>query len=243
MKIDTVKCISCLECIDFCPMGAIIEDDQIIEIDQDECVECGVCSRTDICPVDALYMPEESMKHPRLLRAAFSDVTVKHPKGIHGGRGTEEMKTNDVTGRFRRGEYGIALEFGRPGIGSRIAEIEKVTKILCPMNIEIEKDNPLYDLIEDPDTGSMRPDVIQEKIMSAILEIKIKEDQLEDFIKVLMPVLEKVNTVVSLGLITRFDADGTLPVLERLQKTGLKVRPNGKINMGMGRPLIEQEVS
>ncbi len=240
MKIDPDICISCLECIDFCPVGAILEEDQVVEIDQDECVECSVCSKSEICPTEALYMPEESMKYPRFLRAAFSDTAVTHPNTDTKGRGTEEMKTNDVTGRIKRGEYGIALEFGRPGIGTRIAEIEKATKVLCSKNIELEKDNPVYRLIADPETGIMKTEVTQEKILSAILEFKIKENQLEDIVNTLIPVLKEVKTVVSWGLITRFEDDGTLPVRERLKEMGVSVRPNAKINLGMGRPLIDE---
>ena len=240
MKIDPDICISCLECIDFCPVGAILEEDQVVEIDQDECVECSVCLKSEICPTEALYMPEESMKYPRFLRAAFSDTAVTHPNTDTKGRGTEEMKTNDVTGRIKRGEYGIALEFGRPGIGTRIAEIEKATKVLCSKNIELEKDNPVYRLIADPETGIMKPEVTQEKILSAILEFKIKENQLEDIVNTLIPVLKEVKTVVSWGLITRFEDDGTLPVRDRLKEMGVSVRPNAKINLGMGRPLIDE---
>jgi NAD-dependent dihydropyrimidine dehydrogenase PreA subunit len=239
MKIDHEECISCLECIDFCPVSAIFEGDEVIEIDQEECVECSVCLKSGICPTEALYMPEESMQYPRLLRAAFSDTAVSHPNTDMKGRGTEEMKTNDVTGRFKRGEYGIALEFGRPGIGSKIAEIEKVTKVLCSMNVELEKDNPVYRLIADPETGMMKPEVTQEKVLSAILEFKIKENQLEHIVNTLISVIGNAKTVVSMGLISRFENDGTLPVRERLKGLGISVRPNAKINLGMGRPLID----
>ncbi|MBA4421706.1 MAG: (4Fe-4S)-binding protein, partial [Syntrophus sp. (in: bacteria)] len=60
MKIDSEKCIACLECIDFCPMNCMTEKDECVTIDQDECVECGVCLRAGVCPTDAIYMPEES---------------------------------------------------------------------------------------------------------------------------------------------------------------------------------------
>ncbi len=240
MRIDSEKCIACLECVDLCPMSCIIQDNESARIEEDECVECGVCLKASVCPVDAIYMPEESKKYPRYIRAMFSDPGVQYPELNQGGRGTEEMKTNDVTGRYRRGEYGMALEFGRPGIGTRIAEIEKITKILCPMKVHIEEANPVYFLIEDKNTGKMKPEVLQEKVLSAILEFKIKEDQLEDIIKTLLPVLEQVNTVVSWGLATRFAEDGTLPVLEKLKCLDIHVRPNAKINMGMGRPMVEE---
>jgi NAD-dependent dihydropyrimidine dehydrogenase PreA subunit len=240
MKIDPEKCISCLECIDYCTMKCILEGDEAVFIDQDECVECSVCLRADVCTVDAIYMPEESMQYPRSIRREFSDPGVQYPTLKQGGRGTEEMKTNDVTGRYRRGEYGMALEFGRPGTGTRISEIEKVLKTLLTMDVEVEENNPVFLLLEDKKTGVMKPEVLQEKVLSAILEFKIKEDQLEDVVKMLHPVLNDIDTVVSWGLATRFAEDGSLPVRSKLEQIGLPARPNAKINMGLGRPIIEE---
>ena len=161
MKIDPDKCISCLECIDFCTMKCILEGDETVYIDQDECVECSVCLRADVCPVDAIYMPEEAFQYPRSIRREFSDPGVQYPTLKQGGRGTEEMKTNDVTGRYRRGEYGMALEFGRPGTGTRISEIEKVLKVLLSMEVEVEENNPVFLLLKDKETGVMKPEVLQ----------------------------------------------------------------------------------
>lgn len=240
MKIDPDKCISCLSCIDFCTMSCILESDDGVIIDQDDCVECGVCLRANVCPVEAIYMPEESLKYPRSIRREFSDPTIRHPSTDTRGRGTEEMKTNDVTGRYRRGEYGMSLEFGRPGTGTRLFEVERVLKVLSQMSIQITEENPVYYLLEDPKTGQMKPDVLQEKVLSAIAEFKFKEDQLKEVVKTLIPVLERVETVVSLGLITRFSEDETLPVRDKLQSMGLTVRPNAKINMGLGRPLVDE---
>jgi len=220
-------------------MGCIVAGDPSASIDQDECVECGVCLRADVCTVDAIYMPEESRQYPRSIRAQFSDPGVQHPKLNQGGRGTEEMKTNDITGRYRRGELGMALEFGRPGIGTRISEIGKVLKVLLSLDVEIEKDNPIFLLLNDEKTGTMKPEVLQEKVLSAILEFKIKEDMLENVVNQLKPVLDKLDTVVSWGLAARFAADGLLPVRSKLAQINLPARPNAKINLGLGRPLVE----
>jgi len=240
MKIDPEKCISCLECLDYCPMGCILEGDEATVIDQDECVECGVCLRAGVCPTDAIYLPEEALQFPRVIRREFSDPGVQYPTLKQGGRGTEEMKTNDVTGRYRRGEFGMALEFGRPGTGTRISEIEKVLQVLLKMDVEVEKNNPVFLLLKDENTGEMKPEVVNEKVLSAILEFKIKEDQLEQVVDTLRPVLAEVDTVVSWGLASRFAEDGTLPVRSRLAGIGLPARPNAKINMGMGRPIVEE---
>ena len=239
MRIDAEKCMGCLECIDFCPVDCIVEQDGRARIDEDECVECGVCLRAGVCPNDALFMPEESLRYPRLVRAQFSDPGVPHPTTNQAGRGTEEMKTNDVTGRFRRGEFGMALEFGRPGIGTRLTEIEKVLQALMTMQVELEENNPVFGLVADMKTGTLKPEVRNEKVLSAILEFKIRQERLEEIVRRLTPVLAEVDTVVSWGLATRFAEDGSLPVLSRLDALGVPARPNGKVNMGMGRPIVE----
>ena len=240
MKIDSEKCIACLECIDFCPMNCIQEKDDGVTIDQEECVECGVCLHVGVCPTDALYIPPEALEYPRAIRAEFSDPGVWHPSTNQGGRGTEEMKTNDVTGRFRRGEFGMTLEFGRPGIGTRMAELEKVLLALVKMDVELEHDNAVFALLEKPFTGRMKPEFRNEKVLSAILEFKIRDEQLEDLVRELLPILAEVDTVVSWGLATRFAKDGTLPVRDRLKALEIPVRPNAKINMGLGRPIAEE---
>ena len=72
------------------------------------------------CPRKAFYEPEEVRQWPRSVRKVFGDPTEKHESTGVRGRGTEEVKTNDVTGRVKRGEVGFALEFGRPSIGCRV---------------------------------------------------------------------------------------------------------------------------
>jgi Fe-S-cluster-containing hydrogenase component 2 len=196
--------------MDYCPMGAIIEADSVVEIKRDECVECGACLRAEACPENAIYQPEEDKVSPRLIRALFSNPCESWPDNIGHG------------------------------IGTRISEIEKISTLLAPMGIQFEKSNPVcYMLMEDETTGKLKKEFLHEKVLSAILEIQILKDQLDTVIKKLMPALEKVDTVVSWGLVSRFEADGELPVIENLRALGLSPRPNAKINMGLGRTLDE----
>ena len=107
------------------------------------------------------------------------------------------------------------------------------------MDVELETNNAVFALLEEPLTGRVKPEFRNEKVLSAILEFKVREDQLEEVVRRLRPVLAEVDTVVSWGLATRFAEDGTLPVLTRLEALGVPARPNAKINMGMGRPIVE----
>lgn len=47
-QINVLKCTGCSICISACPVDAIQYNDQIIQIDPNECVDCATCWR--ICP-------------------------------------------------------------------------------------------------------------------------------------------------------------------------------------------------
>ena len=44
-------CLSCGACEAECPVGAISQGSEHVEIDPDKCVECGACA--GVCPVGA----------------------------------------------------------------------------------------------------------------------------------------------------------------------------------------------
>jgi len=240
LKIDDGLCIGCGECLPYCPMGAIEQGLDTAVINWDECVECGICVRQIECPVDAFYEPEEALKWPRSVRKVFSDPTSKHENTGVRGRGTEEVKTNDVTARFKRGSFGIAIEFGRPGVGIRLGDVEVITKILAEEGIEFERANPLTFLMEDIHTGKIKDDVRNEKVLSAIVEFVIPQADLEIICTKIDEASRKAQCIFSWGLVARFEADGTLPVVGRLEKIGIKVPQNMKVNVGLGRPFREE---
>jgi len=239
MKADEDKCTGCLDCIEFCPVGAIKEADVggTVYIDQGECVECGVCLRVSCCEYEALWQPE--LEWPRILRAQFSNPGVAHPSTAIYGRGTDESKTNDVTGRYPRGAIGIATELGRPGIGTRLRDVETVARAVLPLGVEFEKDNPTYYLFEDLEQVRMRPDTLDERVLSAILEFKTTREKAPEVLKALHRVAGEVDTVISVNIGSKLEPDGTLPAEKAAIEAGFQIRPNGKSNLGLGRPLVE----
>jgi len=239
VKIDTDLCIGCELCLPYCPMGAIfIDSEGLAQIDRKECVECGACLRSSGCPVDAFV--EEELTWPRSLRAVFSNPLTEHRETRIPGRGTEEMKTNDVTGRFKRGEVGIAIELGRPGTGSRFRDVEKVTEAMAQLGVEFEPQNPLTFLLADKRTGKMKEQVLGEKVLSAIVEFTIPLPQLTPVLTKLQELAREVQTVFSLNLIAKVEPDGSVPAVSRVQELGIRLSPNGKSNVGLGRPPFEK---
>lgn len=243
MLIDKEKCIGCDECHPYCPVGAIRAVDwegrSVSEIDQAECVECGCCfERSGICPVDAVYMP--TLEWPRCIRQYFSDPHVTHPSTTGHGRGTEEMKTNDVTGRFIHGFAGVAIEMGRPGVGTSVRGMQTVAMAIAKVGVEFESQNPVAELMTDTKTGKFDERVLDERVLSAILELKIPIDKLRDVLVAVKDVSAKIDTAFTLDLISRVNPDGSTPALIIAKEAGFTPRPNAKTNVGLGRPLFKE---
>jgi len=242
--IDQTKCIGCGICTVYCPADAIhvVLDEQgkkKAEIDQATCLECGTCIRKRVvkCPRDAIYeLPKEERSLGRQMRRFFSDPSTTHPRTGVPGRGTEEVKTNDVTGRVCRGELGICLEMGRPVEGTDVREIEKVTMRLAQYGIQLEECNPLSDLLENRETGKFRAEYLEERFVSAIIEFCIPFSEGEKILRVCQQIADEINTVFSLDMICCYNEDGTNPAIELCEKAGVHVRPNAKVNIGIGRP-------
>jgi len=264
MRINPNKCVACGNCIYVCPVGAIYVDPKInrATVNRDECVECYACynglsterlnpvfvrtirklfqiarlrfdPEPDICPTSA-FEPED-LQWPRVVRRAFSDPRATHESTGVQGRGTEEVKTNDVTHRVQRGEVGFTIEFGRPGVGVWFRDIQKVTMALAKANVPFEKKNPMTLLMSDVATGVLKPDILNEKVLSAIVEIKVPVDRTEEIIRLVHEVEKDVDSVVALGVGTRCAEDGeesvVAPILERM---GYRIE-RAKTNTGLGR--------
>jgi hypothetical protein len=210
----------------------MVKDKQVV-IDYETCVECGVCRRLNICPEGAIKQVE-AIPYPRIVRAVFSDPTTRHESTGISGRGTEEMKTNDITNNFIEGKIGFSIELGRPGVGAYLTDLEKVVKELKRRKVEFAKDNPVMDLIADQETGALRPEVLGEKVLSAIAEFIIDEDRAIDFIAEMKAFLnKKLDSVATMSVISRADSNGDCRFLERLKIAGHNVYPNGKVNIGL----------
>jgi hypothetical protein len=81
----------------------------------------------------------------------------------------------------------------------------------------------------------VRDDILNEKIMSAIVEIKVPIDRCEEVVRLVWKVEKEVDTVVVLGVGVKCDENGEDPiVLPILKKLGYDPQ-RAKTNIGLGR--------
>ena len=137
----------------------------------------------------------------------------------------------------------MVVEVGRPGTGAWFRDVEKVAMALAPLRPHFEELNPVTLLMTDTRTGRMRPDIMNEKVLSAIIEFKTELDKVPAFLAVLEEVQKQIDTVLSVGVASRCPADGTIPHEAVVARAGYKLSPNGKTNLGLGRPLFREAAS
>lgn len=237
MRIDPQICIGCMDCIAVCSVGAIVQNGNKCVVDQDQCVECYTCLRSRVCKEGAFE--EVPLEWPRTIRHAFSSVTAAHGRTGIAGRGEAEMKTNDVTGRYRLGKVGFTVDVGRPGLGTAFDDVEMIAMAVARLGVEFEPMNPVTGLMADRTTGRFRDDIKKERVMSCILTFQTEDAKLLAVIDAIRDVSRRINTVFSVGCISRCNPDGTVPIEAVLRKAGVFYRPNGKTNIGIGRPLAK----
>jgi hypothetical protein len=147
------------------------------------------------------------------------------------------MKTNDITGRFKDHEVGFGVELGRPGIGARLRDAEKVSVKLAKFGIQYEPDSPWTKIIDTISGRLKYPDVGNEKVLSCIIEFIAPIEKTVPIWNALMEVAGDIDSVFTVDIISKC-RDG-VPILKPiLDEAGIKVRINGKTNVGLGRPLI-----
>jgi hypothetical protein len=101
--------------------------------------------------------------------------------------------------------------------------------------VAFEKKNPITSLMTDTSTGTLREDILNEKVMSAIVEIKVTVDRAEEIIRLVWDLEKRIKTVIAIGVGVRCDDTGednlVAPILERL---GYRLE-RAKTNTGMAR--------
>lgn len=239
-QINAEKCVGCKNCMTYCTVDAIYynAESRKCTINQEECTDCYVCMRQKVCPKNAIE-PVELENFFQQFRHVMSDPVENH--GVTGvtGRGTEEVKTNDVTGRVKKGEVGICIDMGRPGLGVYLRDAEKVAMACAQAGVELAPAHhtPLAALMPDITTGKLVDECLGYHLLSVIVEGKCKEGNLENVLKALQQVEQEIDTVFSLGIIARVDGEGQTEVLNCLPGLDLPMPHRGKVNVGLGRPL------
>ena len=237
--VDQLRCIGCGQCVPLCPMGAVSLDGGKASIDPNECAECSVCLRSRICPVDAIQPGD--LKWPRVLRATFSDPLAEHGATGVGGRGTEGIKTNDSQHRYERGSMGVFVELGRPVLGARFRDVERVVKKFKAHGYDVPPHNPVSELVADRTVGALKPEILNEKVISCLVEFILPESASGELMGMVQELAGEVETVFNVSVALRAEETGETR-LSKVFGPDVFSLPNGKVNVGMAQGITGEGV-
>ena len=113
-------------------------------------------------------------------------------------------------------------------------DVDKVCQRLSKMPVEFQLENPVTALMSDVKAGKLRKDILDEKVLSCILEFKADMAKMPDILNVIEAEARQLDTVVALGVAVRCDSNGNDTVRHQLEEMGYDVW-RAKINMGLGR--------
>jgi hypothetical protein len=244
MKINVDRCTGCEICLDYCDVGAITISDEVASVDNDVCVECWICYRNPVCP-HGCFEPTPLTSFGDIFKHILSDPMVTHEETGIPGRGTEECKTNDVSGRFREDSYGICIDMGRPGFGAFLRDVEKVAMAVAAAGVRFPgpKETPLSELMPDIRSGKIRDDLLDVQVLSIIIEGTCRRDALADVLKAVLKVEKEIDTVFSLGIVSLVGDDNDESLMRTLEHCGIEKPVRGKVNVGLGRPLYQDRTT
>jgi hypothetical protein len=219
-------------------MEAITLGEETSSIDPNECAECGTCYRAEICPVDAITPVK--LEWPRVLRGTFSNPLAVHETTGISGRGTEGIKTNDSQNRYKRGQIGVFIEVGRPVLGGRFYDVERIVKKFKASGYEVIPENPIAALINDPKTGALKPDILDEKVISCVIEFIMPDAAADELMTMVRRLSGEVESVFSLSVGLRADEQGKSR-FEEVFGPDIYQFPNLKANIGAAQLVAGEE--
>ncbi|MHA1235804.1 MAG: (4Fe-4S)-binding protein, partial [Promethearchaeota archaeon] len=79
-----------------------------------------------------------------------------------------------------------------------------------------------------------KEEVKNEYVLSAIIEFKILNEKLPEVLRIIKDIENVIDTTFTVGIISRVNDNGTIPIVKNLEDKGFFVRSNAKINIGLG---------
>ena len=100
--------------------------------------------------------------------------------------------------------------------------------------MHFEKKNPVTNLMSDVATGAIREDLLGERVLSAIVEIKVRTEQVPEVMREVEAAAAESETIISVGAATRCGPEGEDDLGAMLEQHGYTAF-RGKTNLGLGR--------
>jgi hypothetical protein len=87
----------------------------------------------------------------------------------------------------------------------------------------------------------MNPELMNEKVLSAIIEMTVPLERVQEIIGVVKKVTKEISTVCSFDLTCKVHPGDKTPAFDLARGAGVAPTLNGKTNVGLGKPFFVEE--
>jgi hypothetical protein len=156
------------------------------------------------------------------------------------GRGEEGIKTNDSRDRFRADEIGVFVELGRPVLGARFRDVEKAVMLFKSHGYGLLAGNPVLGLVDNPETGSLKPEILNEKVISCLLSFVVPTTAAQQLLAIIQELGTQVESCFNVSVALRAKENGLSPFDELFGPETFRL-PWVKINLGLAKGIGEPD--
>lgn len=98
----TEKCIRCkyTDCVEVCPVDCFYEGPNMLTINPDECIDCGLCEPE--CPVNAIYAEDDLPENYKEFVELNAELSAQWPNITHRKAAPSDAdEWKDVEGKLK----------------------------------------------------------------------------------------------------------------------------------------------
>jgi hypothetical protein len=153
---------------------------------------------------------------------------------MKGAAPPPDPKLNEVHHRISSESIAVVVEVGRPGVGTSMRDVDAICRALAASGVSFDPGSSVTGLMVDVAAGTLQPDVLDERVMHAMIHYSCSRDQLLASIEALKEVANRVHTVFSVGFSTPVDNRNDRLAGAIADEAGLPLKPHAKTNVGLG---------
>ncbi len=109
-----------------------------------------------------------------------------------------------------------------------------MTTSLANADVAFEEKNPVSNLMTDREHGLLNPEILNEKVMSVIIECTAAEADIVDVLLLLRRISAEIPTIMAVGISVRCDEGGHTDLEAVLREHDFEFN-RAKTNIGIGR--------
>ena len=172
---------------------------------------------------------------PRSVRSNFSAIS-NRISNLFKDLKVRGMKNANAVEYYKRGYVGIRVEVGRPVLGASFKQAQQMTSLLAKEKVVFGEEYSTTFLMDK--NGMFPEEILEERAGCIWFGFSVPISDVTRFLRILSDSSNDCGAVVSIGLISRLESDGSIPLEKIIIDSEFSLAPNAKANLDLPVTLV-----